>query len=109
MSKSYLEFIESAKLFERVETTLTGGDVDYNGTALEVNSEKGEELFHVVVDSKGEQQVLIFRGEGNYRIPLKIFNEIIEVSRKKVNALEDDEQRTPKGSVQCFMIQAFNL
>ena len=83
---NYEAFINAAPLISNVETTLTTGDLDYNGTAFEITEEQtGSELFHVVVDASGEQQLLFFGCDGNYRIPLAVFEEIIHAAKEKVH------------------------
>jgi len=56
---TYMQRIEATPIVKDVEVTLTTGDLDYDGTALEVSDESGNELFHVVVDSNGERQFSI--------------------------------------------------
>ena len=69
--KSYSDTIKSIELIESLECTQTGGDMDYDGTALEVESVEGKELFHVVVDEKGVQQVLFWAQSEPYRLNLE--------------------------------------
>ncbi len=55
---SYSKTIEDTRLVRDIEVTLTSGDLDYDGMALEVYDEYDNELFHVVVDAKGNRQLL---------------------------------------------------
>jgi len=81
----YYEMIEGARLISSVESTLTTGDASYDGTALEVADQSGQELFHVVVDSQGERQFLFFRSNENIRLPLRVLEEILNAAKEKVN------------------------
>ena len=87
---SYLEFIERARLVETVESCLTTGDVEYPGTALEVTDRSGEDLFHVVVDSKGRRQVLIFAAHAHYRLPLELLEECLARAREAVTTKREE-------------------
>ncbi|MBN68357.1 MAG: hypothetical protein CME32_03630 [Gimesia sp.] len=87
--KSYTELIESTPIIRHVETTVTTGDLDYNGTALEVEDASGNELFHVVVDEKGEQQFLIYPMQERVRIPLQVLEEVLLFAKKKVQVAEN--------------------
>ncbi len=87
--RTYLEFIEQAQLVGDVTTTLTTGDLEYPGTALEIDGSDGEELFHVVIDSKGEQQLLFFSHGDNYRIPLCLMEQILVAAREKVRKMDE--------------------
>jgi len=80
----YMDTIEAARLVTGVEITTTTGDVEYPGTAIEVADEHGEELFHVVMDSSGERQVLLFAHSDNYRIPLARLEKIVAIANEKV-------------------------
>jgi len=82
--RSYLDFIAGAELFCRVDTMITTGDSEYPGTAIEVRNEAGEELFHIVVDANGTQQILFFARESNYRLPLGELEEIVARAKKIV-------------------------
>jgi hypothetical protein len=86
--KSYTELIEGTPLIRHVETTVTTGDLDYNGTALEVEDASGNELFHVVVDEKGEQQFLIYPMQERVRIPLHVLEEVLLFAKKTVKVAE---------------------
>jgi hypothetical protein len=46
----YTRFIEAAPLISQIESTTSSGDLNYQGTAMEVSTTDGDELFHVVVD-----------------------------------------------------------
>lgn len=83
----YSHFIENTPLIERVDITTTGGDPDYNGTAIEISDESGNELFHVVVDSKGERQFLFIQSQGDYRITLDEMEQIIASAKKHVRSI----------------------
>lgn len=85
---SYMHLIESTPLVSRIEITTTSGDVEYDGTALEVTDQKGNELFHVIVNATGDRQLLFFRSEGNFRIPLRFVEDVIEVAKEKVHLLD---------------------
>ena len=87
--KSYTELIESTPIIRHVETTVTTGDLDYNGTALEVEDASGNELFHVVVDEKGEQQFLIYPMQERVRMPLQVLEEVLLFAKKKVQVAEN--------------------
>jgi len=84
---SYTEMIAGTHLVRKIELTTTTGDLDYEGTALEIEDEEGNELFHVVVDEKGERQFLLFRSEGNIRIPLSIIEEVVGAAKEKVHSV----------------------
>jgi hypothetical protein len=58
---SYDSIIKKARLLREVKSTLTTGDLEYPGTALEVYDEQGNEMFHVVIDMEGEIQILFLR------------------------------------------------
>lgn len=81
---TYAQRIENTPLVANVETTLTTGDLDYDGTALEVCDELGNELFHIVVDSNGERQFRFFRANGDYRLPLELLEKIVRAAKEKV-------------------------
>ncbi|WP_169980127.1 hypothetical protein [Tautonia rosea] len=80
----YKTLIASTPLVREIESTTTTGDIDYDGTALEIAAINGDELFHVVVDENGESQFLFFRSEGNYRIPVAVMERIIEAAKQHV-------------------------
>jgi hypothetical protein len=82
----YAELIGSTPLIKSVEVTATTGDLDYDGTALEITTPDGDELFHVVIDQHGETQVLFFRSEGNYRLPLEVLERIVESAKTQVKS-----------------------
>ena len=87
---SYLKHIEHTELITEIDATLTTGDLDYPGTAIEVRSADAEdrELFHVVVDGKGRQQVLFYAHDANYRIPLDRLSDIISKAKTEVHMTE---------------------
>ncbi|MEW4569466.1 hypothetical protein AB1L88_16495 [Tautonia sp. JC769] len=80
----YKTLIASTPLVREIESTTTTGDLDYDGTALEIATIHGDELLHVVVDENGESQFLFFRSEGNYRIPVAVMERIIEAAKQHV-------------------------
>ncbi len=63
---------------------LTTGDPEYEGTAIEVRDEAGEELFHIVVDEHGDQQIMFFPVRKRYRISLELMRHIIDGASDKV-------------------------
>lgn len=83
---SYLDVIESARTVreEDIESCLTTGDDDYPGTALEITDKEGNELFHVVLDSQGERQILFWPQGTPYRLPLDLVDKIVTVAKEKV-------------------------
>ena len=87
--RSYLESIEQTRLVANLQSCTTTGDVDYPGTALEITDQDGNDLFHVVVDGKGEQQVMFFATKDNYRLPLEILERIIARAKEVVQPMGD--------------------
>lgn len=85
----YIEMIEGSHLVRWVDAVTTTGDVDYPGTAMEICDEQGTELFHVVVDSSGEKQVLFLAHPSNYRMPLAQLEEIVAAAKEKVRAIRE--------------------
>lgn len=75
---NYRAFIREARLIDDIESNTTTGDVDYNGTALEVYDKNGEELFHIVIDEQGEPQILFFASPKDYRMPIDLLERIIK-------------------------------
>ncbi|NLF33279.1 MAG: hypothetical protein GX591_20635 [Planctomycetes bacterium] len=86
--KSYSRHIEDTELVTDVECTLTTGDLDYPGTALEVLAPDGSELFHVVVDGKGQRQVLFYARDTDFRMPLELLDKILLAGKEKVHYQE---------------------
>jgi hypothetical protein len=84
----YTRFIEAAPLISQIESTISSGDLNYQGTAMEVSTTDGDELFHVVVDGNGQIQFLFFRSEGNYRLPLDVMQRVIDSARQCVRVSE---------------------
>ncbi len=80
----YNTLIATTPLVKEIEGTTTTGDLEYRGTALEITTIDGDELFHVVVDENGQSQFLFFRSEGNYRIPLDLMERILEAAKRHV-------------------------
>lgn len=76
--------IEKARLYQAVDSTITTGDLDYEGTAMEVVSDCGEEIFHVVVDRDGQRQVLFFRSDFDFRLPLEVLEEVIQKAKREI-------------------------
>ena len=85
---SYMQKIEGTPLIADVDTTLTTGDLDYDGTALEVCDKSGNELFDVVVDSRGEKQLWFLPSDRGYRIPLELLERIVETAKQKVKLVD---------------------
>jgi hypothetical protein len=86
---NYSSFIEGAELFEHVRAVVTTGDVSYPGTAMEVQNDAGQELFHIVVDSSGTRQVLFLSHQAHYRITLDKLEEIIARAKEVVKLVEE--------------------
>ena len=84
---SYLESIEQTRLITNLQSCTTTGDVDYPGTALEITDQDGNDLFHVVVDGKGERQVMFFAARDDYRLPLETLERIIARAKEVVQPL----------------------
>ena len=80
----YTKMIAATPLITEIESTTTSGDLDYRGTAMEVATSEGDELFHVVVDGSGQTQFLFFRSEGNYRLPLELMQRVIDAAQQCV-------------------------
>ena len=83
---TYLKYIEQVPLIRDVDSCTTAGDLDYPGTAFEVNTPDFEEILHVVVDAKGEQQVLIFPRDRPLRMPLVLLESILARAKEVVRA-----------------------
>ncbi len=92
--RKYIDFIEQSHLVEDIESTTTTGDLDYPGTALEVWESGGEELLHIVVDSKGQRQVLFLAHEQHYRLTLSALARIIASAEEDVHSVMDHEDWT---------------
>ena len=87
--RRYSETIEQIRLVREVQSCTTTGDVEYSGTALEIADEEGNELFHVIVDMKGERQILFLPTTQGYRIPLDLMERILTKAKDVVNAIDD--------------------
>ena len=87
--ETYSQLIDRARLISNTELEVTTGDVEYTGTAIEVSDEKGEEICHVVVDSGGEQQLLFFSCEKNFRVPLSEMQRILTMANQHVKQIEE--------------------
>jgi hypothetical protein len=85
----YKETIGHARLIDDVDSTLTTGDIEYDGTALEIGDKNGTELFHVVIDDAGDTQILFFASEENYRIPVKLMERILNRAKETVRRVEE--------------------
>jgi|GEM_PF-2321544 len=88
---TYSEFIKSVRLRrdDEIEVTVTTGDVEYPGTALEVES-GGEELLHFIVDERGEHQVLFLSQGDHYRLSLATLENLISAAKKDVRYVPDE-------------------
>jgi hypothetical protein len=84
----YQSLIERARLIKSIESTATTGDVAYSGTALEITDENGEDLFHFVVDSKGDLQALFFSHAENYRMSMSDLEKIILKAKETVKVVD---------------------
>lgn len=82
-----MQRIESTTLVSNVESTLTTGDLDYDGTTLEISDETGKDLFQVVVDSKGQRQFRFFKTDRDFRIPLELMEQIVQTAKEKVSKM----------------------
>jgi hypothetical protein len=87
--RSYMEFIEGVRLINDFEVTITTGDIEYPGNAMEVCEQNGKELFHVVVDSAGEVQVLFLAQKEHYRISLSQMEKIIEKAKDVIRFIDE--------------------
>lgn len=91
--KGYMEIIEETPLINHVESTITTGDPDYPGTTLEISDPNGKiHLFHVVVDSTGQKQIVFFERKDRYRLPLFVLEEIIEQAKEYVKYIEYEDK-----------------
>jgi len=88
---TYLEWIEQTTLVREVDTCVTSGDLDYPGIAFEVCSKAGDQILHVVVDSAGEQQVLLLTDPNPLRVPLSLLQKILERAKDVVMAVDIPE------------------
>ena len=86
--KTYSQKIEDTELISFVETCTTTGDLDYDGTAMEITSSNNRELFHVIVDSKGIQQVLFWEHKTPFRMNLKDLENIITRAKEVVHSVK---------------------
>ena len=86
----YNDYINSIQLIDdHIETTLTTGDVDYPGTALEVFIGKSE-LFNFIISEKGEHQVIVYSNDDfSYRISLNVFEKLLLIAKEIVRLLLD--------------------
>ena len=88
--KSYLNFIEQTRLVTDIQSCTTTGDVEYPGTALEIADQDGNDLFHIVVDGKGNRQLMFFASKNDYRLPLDILERIISRGKEVVKSTENE-------------------
>jgi hypothetical protein len=86
---NYRESIQKTRLISDIETTITYGDVDYNGTAVEIGEKNSVELFHIVNDQNGELQILFVASKQNYRMPIDLFERIIEKAKGVVSIIDE--------------------
>lgn len=86
-----MDFIESTRFIDDVEVTITTGDVEYPGNAMEVCEQNGNELFHIVVDSTGQKQVIFLAHKGHYRLSLPKIEEILEKANECISIIYEDE------------------
>lgn len=85
----YTDFINSIPIADgKLSSTLTTGDVDYPGTALEVYVED-KELFDFVVNEKGELQVIVYPNNASYRLSFSLFEEMVRLVSEKVKYIPD--------------------
>jgi hypothetical protein len=89
--KRYSDTIAETRLVREVQSCTTTGDLEYSGTALEISDEAGTELFHVVVDTNGERQLLFFPSSDGYRMPVDVMERILAKAKDVVNAMDDGE------------------
>jgi hypothetical protein len=81
---NYQAFIQNARLIDDIVSNTTTGDLEYCGTALEIYDKDGKELFHFVLDDKGEPQALFFSSTEHYRIPIALLEKIIATATRVV-------------------------
>ncbi len=81
---NYAQLIRTTRLVRETECMLTTGDPEYQGTAIEVRDERGDELFHIIVDEQGDRQILFFPARNRYRISLELMRQIIDSASEKV-------------------------
>ncbi|WP_020593620.1 hypothetical protein [Kiloniella laminariae] len=86
----YKDIIESSLLIEKYDSCLTTGDIEYEGTALEIMDQNGEEIFHIVVDNRGVLQVLMFPRDEPFRLDLDMLIEIMVNSKGIVRKYDFD-------------------
>ncbi len=87
--KKYLDLIENTRLITQIDAVMTTGDLEYPGMAIEVYDEKGEDLFHIAIDSRGEKQVLFFSHNDNYRLPLEQLEKILSDANEYVGRIDE--------------------
>ena len=82
--KKYREIINEIEIISSPQIDTTTGDLEYEGTALEVLDQQGNDLFHVVISENGERQLLFWDHKKPFRIKLEEFEKIIMIAKKKV-------------------------
>ena len=85
----YKELISQANLIDDIDSTITTGDLEYDGTALEIWDKNGKELFHVVIDDAGQIQILFFASKEHYRIPAELFERILDRAKEAVRKVNE--------------------
>lgn len=85
-----LEFVESIRLLDAVEAVVTTGDAEYPGTTMEVTDSAGNDLFHFVVDQRGERQLLVFPSESPYRLSLDRLERLLARAKQTVTHVPDE-------------------
>jgi hypothetical protein len=87
---NYKTFINEAQLIKKPHFIITTGDPDYPGTALEVFDNDENEIFHFVVNQKGEKQLLFFGNKKNFRLSIEDMEFLINNAREKVKLINDN-------------------
>lgn len=85
----YLEFIRKTRLIrdDEVEVVLFTGVADPAST-LEVIA-GDDELFYIVVDESGDQQVLFLARDNDYRLSLSLLERIVSAAKENVRYVPD--------------------
>jgi len=92
--RSYVDTIAQTRIVREIRSCTTTGDLEYSGTALEISDETGQELFHVVVDTNGERQLLFFPSSEGYRIPVEVMERILAKANAAVSSIDDSGNAT---------------
>jgi hypothetical protein len=85
---NYRSFIQKTRLISDIDSMVTSGDADFNGTALEIWGKNNEELFHIVNDQNGELQILFIKQD--YRMPVDLFERIIKKAKEVVRIINEE-------------------